>query len=365
MYALEQMLLSLSFVVLAAVNPPYSADVVTVRDGKTYALKVWSDGNRRKTETVDSKGEKSGNLVDPSKKLSWMYGVGYPCIQMPANPGGAADPKEEPAGSDTIDGHPAKKFKSTQIADDGKTKKTYVEYVWRATDLQNLIIQRESLDGSFKTNLRNIKIGQPDPKVFAMPKDCRYDEMADTANNAAQPAGGFRTVRFSDASCKTMIPLPVTLSIPSDYAIRKNGHMGCFWGAEDDLNRVIAAVDRVDFESIKRGVYWCRISDSTEYDPFHKVFVSAMGPDSQWASAMAREGNARGVSVKHLSIGTLPALDVRASVEGQHVYMLYIGVADSPAILINYHPAGRGGSADETAWNHFVGSLTAESKKSD
>jgi hypothetical protein len=37
--------------------------------------------------------------------------------------------------------------------------------------------------------------------------------------------------------------------------------------------------------------------------------------------------------------------------------MLYIGVGDSPAILINYHPAGKGGPPDDALWQQFLDSL--------
>jgi hypothetical protein len=35
--------------------------------------------------------------------------------------------------------------------------------------------------------------------------------------------------------------------------------------------------------------------------------------------------------------------------------MLYIGVLDSPAILINYHPAK--GAAEQGVWEKFVASI--------
>jgi hypothetical protein len=127
--------------------------------------------------------------------------------------------------------------------------------------------------------------------------------------------------------------------IPSDYALRSHTH-NCFWGAKDDLDRVITR-EGPDFEKIQRGVFWCRASDSTEYDPVHDKFVSEQGTQDQWAASMKAMG-AKNVVVASKKIGSIPSVRVTARMNGQRVYMLYLAVpgADSPAILINYHPAG-------------------------
>jgi hypothetical protein len=356
-----QFVMSLLFAATVTDAPlSYTAEVVSVRNGETVKSTVWSDGVRRKTETVSAKGERSGALSDESKNLQWLWGVGFSCLQMPRPETKISTPKEELIGSESVDGHPAKKYKVTRSYDDGKQKIVSTTYEWRATDLHNLVVQWVTVDGSTRMNLRNIRVGAVDAKSFAMPPDCKYDEMTDEARNAPAPAGGYRTVRFSDASCKQMIPLPITMSIPSDFAIRKGGHLGCFWGAENDLRRALAEPEHVDFTSNKRGMFWCRISDSTEYNPGAHVFVNEMGPDSAWAASMAANSGAKNVTVKRTTIGKVPALIVTASVGGQRVYMLYMGVLDSPAILINYKPGGEGHAIDDTVWSSFVDSLRAE-----
>jgi hypothetical protein len=56
-------------------------------------------------------------------------------------------------------------------------------------------------------------------------------------------------------------------------------------------------------------------------------------------------------------VGGIATLRVTGVLGGQAVYMLYIGFGDSPAILINYRPAGKGGAADRAEWQRFLDSL--------
>src|SRR5260370_22045131 len=140
---------------------------------------------------------------------------------MPLEPAGVTS-REEPAGTETIDGHATKKVKVTATHTlSGKTT-TLVGFEWRVTDLQDLVIRRENEDGSVKMNVRNIVLGKPDENLLAFPSPPReYDEFQDTTRYAPQAAGGVRTVRFSDASCKKLVPLPLTPAIPSSYALQQ------------------------------------------------------------------------------------------------------------------------------------------------
>jgi hypothetical protein len=80
-----------------------------------------------------------------------------------------------------------------------------------------------------------------------------------------------------------------------------------------------------------------------------------------WAKALVREAGAKNVVVTSKTVHSLPTLRVTATVGGQRVYMLYIGVGDSPAILINYHPSGKGEASDDGAWQRFLDSLQSAS----
>ena len=338
----------------------YSAEVTSVTGGVTSHRRVWSDGVRWTSQSDDGK---SGVYQDHGKKLSWLWGPGYECLQVPlARPATTPPPKEEPLGRETVDGHPTQKVKitysipSTMGGKPGAT--TVVEYVWRATDLHDLVIQRKSLDGSSETHVRSVVLGQPDPAKLAFPSaQCKYDAAQDTTRYAAEAAGGFRAIPFFDAGCKQFVPLPIEMSIPSDYAIRAARPRGCFWGAEEDLDRVLASPSEVDFTAIRRGVYWCRSSEDTEFDPVHRKFVNAAGPQENWPAAFAAQG-IKDLVITPKSVGGIATLRVSGTLQGKHVYMLYLGFGDSPAVLINYAPPA--GSKDAaTEWARFLESLRA------
>ena len=334
--------------------PAYTAEMVVTVAGKETRSRVWSDGAILKSQSADGK---SGRYVDYDKKLSWLYAPEFSCLQVPTEPEGyTSTTREEAAGIETIDGHPAKKVKITSAVTHEKktTESVYTE--WRASDLHDLVVRRRSADGT-EMRLEHVVLGKPDTKLLSFPNPpCKYDPRLDTVRDAPQAAGGFRTSSFLDAGCKNLVPLPLTLAIPSDYALRGHTH-NCFWGAKDDLDRVITR-EGPDFEKIQRGVFWCRASDSTQYDPVHDKFVSEQGTQDQWAASMKAMG-AKNVVVTSKKIGSIPSVRVTAGMNGQRVYMLYLAVpgADSPAILINYHPAGRGNAADDAAWQHFIESI--------
>jgi hypothetical protein len=362
----------LTFVVLAAAAtglfaaetrpPAYSAMMIATGAGQTIHTLVWSDGTILKSQSPDGS---TGRYVDYDKKLSWVYGPGFPCVQVPTEPEGyTVTSREEVVGSETIDHHPVRKVKITSTIVHEKKTTTSVFTEWRAADLHDLALRRSASDGSYDSRLEHVVLGKPDAKLLAFPNPpCKYDAIADTTHNAPQAAVGFRTVSFFDAGCKKLVPLPLTISIPSDYAIRGHGSTdNCFWGTKDDLDRVITR-EGVDFERIQRGVFWCRTSNSTEYDPVHDKFVSEMGAQDQWAASIKAQG-AKNVTVTSKKIGSIPTTRVTVSMSGKRVYMLYLAVpgADSPAILINYHPATQGAVADDAAWQRFLDSIEVAKK---
>lgn len=340
-----------------APSPAYSADRVSVYKGVGTRAHVWTDGVRSRSESEDGR---SGDYYDKEKGLSWRWDESG-CRQMSlSGEGPPSSRKEERLGSETVAGHPTDKLKVTWTSSDQGRTSTDVVYQWRATDLKGLVIRSRSADGTYEMNLQNVVPGPPDPRRLAFPSPpCEYDEMADITRNAPQAPGGHRTIRFSDAGCKKLVPLPLTLSIPSDYAIRSGGpgaDAGCFMGAVDDLDRVLASKREADFTSIRRGVFWCRVSGSTEFNPVLGKFVSDLGPQDQWPAAMKTMGAAK-VAMSATTVGGIATLRVSGVMGGKSVYMLYLGLGDSPAILINYHPAGDGDPSDEDEWRHFVDSL--------
>src|SRR5512144_696136 len=110
----------------------YTADVVVVTKGETSRSHVVSDGVRTASRSGDGK---SGSFIDREKKLRWVYGPSFGCLQMALQPEGyTSSSKEQLLGRETIDGHPTEKFRVTSaMTNAGKTTtNTLVE--WRATD---------------------------------------------------------------------------------------------------------------------------------------------------------------------------------------------------------------------------------------
>jgi len=336
---------------LAAVlfaSASYTADlVVKLADGKVSRSRVASNGVITRS---DNDEDHSITYTDKSLKTMWMVTAASDCLTVPLREDGK---DEVVVGHETIDGHPTTKVKVTLTLGTHRI----IEYDWRATDLGDLIIRRSSADTGIESHLEHIVVGTPDPKRLAFPSpQCKQDPSL--AASMPQAGGGHRRIRFDEGACKSIVPLPVSMQIPSDYGIRNADAHGCFWGADDDLKRVLADPSGVDFTSIKRGVFWCRVSENTEYDPVNKRFVSEMGDDTQWGRAFERSG-VKNVSMKRGKVGVFPTLAMTVTMNGQKAYMLYLALPDteSLAVLINYHPAGRGGAADDAAWSDFVSSL--------
>ena len=172
---------------------------------------------------------------------------------------------------------------------------------------------------------------------------------------APAPAG-VRTVSFFEGGCQQFVPLPLQMSIPSDYTIRSARPRGCFWGTEADLDRVLASPQEVDLTGIRRGVFWCRSSEDTAFDPVQHKFVNAAGTQENWPAAFAALG-VQDATLTPKSVGGIDTLAVSGVLSGKRVYLLYIGFGDSPAVLISYTPPGTGGPSDAAEWRRFLESL--------
>ena len=339
--------------------PAYSADMVTIEKGKTIRAQVWSDGTHLRQLSADGK---SGNYSDFDRKLAWIYGPQLACLQIAMEPEGAKETiREENAGTETVSGHPTRKVKVTSTLVYHGTTRTSEFTEWRATDLHDLVVRRvtKTKDGDSEMRLEHIVAVQPDPKFLnfaGLP--CKYDPMADSTAQAAQAPGGLRKITFFDASCKQLAPVPLTMSIPSDYAIRKAPGSNCLIGTEEDLGKVISP-GGADFKAITRGVFWVRSSGGTHYDAKSKMFVSEQGAQDHWAEAMKKVG-ATDVAIASQFVAGVPTTRVTAKVGGQKVYMLYLAAsanADTPSVLINYHPPVKAAPADDEVWTKFLASL--------
>lgn len=333
--------------------PAYSADIVVISQGKTARSHIWSDGTHVRTLSADGK---SGSYADYDRKLSWLYSPERPCLQVPMEPEGAKETtREQPLGNESFGGHPAKKVKvSTTLTYHGRTVSTE-STEWRATDLHDLVIRRLNPEGDM--HLEHIVAGAPDAKLVAFSTvPCKYDAVTDTAAFAAQAPGGYRKVTFADIACRQLAPLPLAVTIPSDYAIRKAPGGNCLFGADDDLTRVITPKG-ADFTGIHRGVFWLRLAGDTHFDPATKKFVNEQGPQDRWPDALKRLG-ATDVTVTPQTVGNIPTLRMTARMKGMKLNMLYVALGSgSPAALINYRAPAAASAKDDEVWSKFVASL--------
>ncbi len=75
--------------------------------------------------------------------------------------------KEELVGPESVDGHPANKYKVTS---GGKPPR--VHYVWRAKDVKGFPLQTSDEAGTSVTTFKNVKLFKPDAKLFEPPANC-------------------------------------------------------------------------------------------------------------------------------------------------------------------------------------------------
>jgi hypothetical protein len=158
--------------------PDATADYESLRDGASPAHgKVYVSKGRVRSEAVTSAAT-IAVIVDPTtKKLSILMPPPVGCITQPLTDSVALNTpllpsknaKEEVVGSEMVAGHPTKKYRiSTTI--DGTTR---VQYLWRATDLKGFPVQTADENGKIRSTFKNVKLGKPDAKLFAMPAACK------------------------------------------------------------------------------------------------------------------------------------------------------------------------------------------------
>jgi hypothetical protein len=166
----------------AAAEPPpmpdMSADMeIAVKGQPPQKGRVYSRDKKVRTE-MDAGGHKMVSIMDmPGKKMWILMPPPMGCMAQPLqedpskpNPWGASSShEEEVVGSETVDGHPTKKVKTTTTVDGKK----HVMIQWRATDLGDFPIRMQSEDGSWETRYTNVKLAKPDAVLFEAPKDCK------------------------------------------------------------------------------------------------------------------------------------------------------------------------------------------------
>src|SRR5450755_46011 len=65
--------------------PPIAYQAEAVADATMQTQQVWSDGVHTRGESTASNDDKSGYYTDSEKKLTWVYGPTFPCVQVPSH----------------------------------------------------------------------------------------------------------------------------------------------------------------------------------------------------------------------------------------------------------------------------------------
>ncbi len=163
--------LSLSLAVVAvATAVDFSADVIHQGKGYTGQSKIYAQGNKIRMEP---KGQGQYSIVRGDLNKTWvvmpdqkMYMESkYDPSQVPSQEKVRGEMSRKLVGSETIDGHPTKKYEVT-YKDGDKVMKSYQ---WMATDI-NFPIKTAAIDGSWSMEYRNIRMGSPPDSLFEIPK---------------------------------------------------------------------------------------------------------------------------------------------------------------------------------------------------
>jgi len=160
----------------AAAQPPreYAADqIIRSREG-TVTGKIAVSPDRYRLEMA-LEGQRQVMIARFDKRVVWMLMPEermYVEMPLAAEAGEALsgrDPTQKVerqlVGSETVSGHPTKKYKVTVTGKDG----TYVGYQWLAQDLGELPIRWEDEQGTGRVELRNIKVGRQPADLFEVP----------------------------------------------------------------------------------------------------------------------------------------------------------------------------------------------------
>lgn len=148
----------------------FSSDVVMTTKNHITTSKMFIKDKKIRMET---KGQPSYSIVRGDKNVVWMV-MPSQKMYMEIKPDPSQSPKVEEKikgevsrkliGSETIGGHPTQKYEVT-VKSGGKAEKMYQ---WMATDIK-FPIKTASIDGSWVTEYKNIKMGGQSDSLFEVP----------------------------------------------------------------------------------------------------------------------------------------------------------------------------------------------------
>lgn len=148
----------------------FSSDVVTTTKNHVMNSKMYI---KDKKIRMEAQGQPSYSIMRGDKNVVWMV-MPSRKMYMEIKPDPSKNPRVEEKikgevsrkliGSETIGGHPTKKYEVT-VKSDGQTEKMYQ---WMATDIK-FPVKTSSIDGSWVTEYKNIKMGGQPDSLFEVP----------------------------------------------------------------------------------------------------------------------------------------------------------------------------------------------------
>lgn len=152
----------------------FSADSITTQKGG-YQIKgkLFYKADKFRMETQTHRDMSMITITRIDKKVAWnLMPDTKTYIEMPLNMQNTPKVQEKyegeierkQLGSETIDGHPTKKYLITYKTNN----ETHQVYQWLATDI-NMPVKTSAIDGSWSHELRNIKIGTQPDSLFEIP----------------------------------------------------------------------------------------------------------------------------------------------------------------------------------------------------
>ena len=164
------LLVSLMLMAVTALAEDFSADMAMTSQGQTTKAKVYMSGGKIRVEPAD------GSMImitRTDRKVVWMIMPQQKSyMETPLDDSGKPKVGEKvegeisrkEVGSETIDGRKTTKFLVTVATPEGQQQ----FHQWYASDFK-MGVRTAALDGSWKEEYRNIKLGAQPASLFELP----------------------------------------------------------------------------------------------------------------------------------------------------------------------------------------------------
>lgn len=161
----------------------FSADVITKASGKTMSGKIFVSGDNVRMEFAEMI-----TIARADKKIVWML---MPDQKMYMEQ--AIDPKTTMSTKENVDGEIERKFIANETIGGRSAKKYRIRYKnqsgsgeiyqWIA-DGVTMPVKTAAVDGSWSTELKNVKVGRQEASLFELPKGYKKFSMGSMAGES-------------------------------------------------------------------------------------------------------------------------------------------------------------------------------------